>query len=638
MLKSTLASLAIIKVNYERGKDYIDNFVPFVVECARLSTDDIVSLPTLQTQLSLQFGIFIPLNPLKQILHRASRDGYFYTEGGILYKDISKCSQSEFYKLREKITEMENGLIGEFCSFASSHHKKQLTETEGEEYLISFLNDNGMEITYAYAEKSIIPQLKTNTEIDFIVADFINYCQLNNPELFSQIDTVVRGALLCNSLYIPDQSKINMRFKNTSVYLDSAFTIYLLGYAGEIRKTPCIELIKLLIENGANIRVFSHTVDEVHNILDACAAKIRRNELRDAYGPSMEYFITQKIKSTDIDLYIARLEINLKNMGIKIEDKPKYTPSYNIDEKSMDNHLEKAIRYINPKAREHDVDAIAAIARLRRGKHSHHIENCGALFITTNSDLAKATREFFTPELPSGSTTLCITDYALGNLLWLKNPTQSPNLPKKYLSADVYAAMQPSDDLWKKYLTEIALLEKSGSISSDDYMLLRHHHVSRNTLMELTKGNTQSVTEGTITELLEISKLNIRKDILTELENERKRNQDLSNRIQQSIDQTESRRIKKTILLQKISTYISKTVFGIIYLLFFVGSIYSFPWELPSVELYWHNYILSISQFIILVYTLISSKNGRTLNDFQDKFILIVYKYLDKIFTKINFE
>jgi hypothetical protein len=31
------ASLAILKANWDKGHDYIDNFVPFVAECAILS-------------------------------------------------------------------------------------------------------------------------------------------------------------------------------------------------------------------------------------------------------------------------------------------------------------------------------------------------------------------------------------------------------------------------------------------------------------------------------------------------------------------------------------------------------------------------------------------------------------------------
>jgi len=33
MRKQVTASLAILKVNLDHGRDYIENFVPFVVEC-----------------------------------------------------------------------------------------------------------------------------------------------------------------------------------------------------------------------------------------------------------------------------------------------------------------------------------------------------------------------------------------------------------------------------------------------------------------------------------------------------------------------------------------------------------------------------------------------------------------------------
>ena len=49
MCTAALVSLAILKVNRDRlGRDYIENFVPFVGEALRQSTDDVVSLPQLQ--------------------------------------------------------------------------------------------------------------------------------------------------------------------------------------------------------------------------------------------------------------------------------------------------------------------------------------------------------------------------------------------------------------------------------------------------------------------------------------------------------------------------------------------------------------------------------------------------------------
>ena len=80
------------------------------------------------------------------------------------------------------------------------------------------------------------------------------------------------------------------------------------------------------------------------------------------------------------------------------------------------------IGYSNPAARIHDVDCISAIARYRQGRQSSIFEECGAIFATGNIPLARATRRFFQGDSSPGSVALAVTDYALANVLWLKDP------------------------------------------------------------------------------------------------------------------------------------------------------------------------------------------------------------------------
>jgi len=76
MTGQVITSLAILKVNWDRGHDYIKNFVPFVAECLRTAPQPEVSLPELQTAIHDTFGLRIPQGALKTILRRAVRSGY----------------------------------------------------------------------------------------------------------------------------------------------------------------------------------------------------------------------------------------------------------------------------------------------------------------------------------------------------------------------------------------------------------------------------------------------------------------------------------------------------------------------------------------------------------------------------------
>jgi len=87
--KRVTAGLAILTANFERGKDYIDLFVPFVGECIRSTKPSVVSVTELQSQMKATFGIHMPQNALMLVLNRAKKKGY------ITEKEKNLCTKFE---------------------------------------------------------------------------------------------------------------------------------------------------------------------------------------------------------------------------------------------------------------------------------------------------------------------------------------------------------------------------------------------------------------------------------------------------------------------------------------------------------------------------------------------------------------
>ena len=82
--RASIIGLAILKVNWETGqRDYLDNFVPMVVECLRSESRDVISLPDLQQDVLSRFNLRLPLNPLRTILRKASRQGFVNLRDGV---------------------------------------------------------------------------------------------------------------------------------------------------------------------------------------------------------------------------------------------------------------------------------------------------------------------------------------------------------------------------------------------------------------------------------------------------------------------------------------------------------------------------------------------------------------------------
>ena len=87
-------------------------------------------------------------------------------------------------------------------------------------------------------------------------------------------------------------------------------------------------------------------------------------------------------------------------------------------------------------------------------------------------------------------------------LCWLKAPLQAPDLPRKQILADCYAAMQPGDELWSRYLNEVDRLKEAGDVTQEDYDTLRYSIDARRALMNQTLGSSESFTLGTVAEVL----------------------------------------------------------------------------------------------------------------------------------------
>jgi hypothetical protein len=327
------------------------------------------------------------------------------------------------------------------------------------------------------------------------------------------------------------------------------------------------------------------------------------------------HFESESLAGFDQNMQLPQ---KLRDLSISIDEKPPYEGTFQIDEKEFEKAIEEGIHYLNPKARVHDVDCISAVARLRRGRMAYCPEESHALFVTMNSTLAQTTRRFFQDKSSPGAVALCMTDYALGNLLWLKNPTITPDLPKKQLLAHAYAAMQPPEPLWKRYLIEAAQLQEEGKISSEDYYLLRYSLASKKILMEVTRGDESAFVEGTVQEVLDIAKERLRADLTQALVIEKGERQRIDNELQRRLEKESSQRITLRSRAAGISKWVCRPLHILGVTLIMIGTCYAFPWGLPRLSKAWLRYVSTFALFGMSVLSFMSLIRGTTLKHFVD--------------------
>ena len=613
MTTSALTSLAILKVNWDHlGADYIENFVPFVVELARVSKDEVISLPSMQQSIRNEFGLLLPQHALRQIIMRATKRGYFFRKSKVIYKDKEACEKINFRNTKDVVAATHDRLLSALCEYARKDQRKELSVEEAEEALLAFLADKSLSLLYDTIEGS--NRSMVNEGRQFLVGSFVDHVRVSDTALLDDLALLARGNLLANAMYLPNPGHISKKFRRLTVYFDTSILMFAAGFAGPDRAAPCLELINLLIGSKVELKCFSNTRNELQGILDACAHHLQSGQLKDAYGPTIEYFVESGKSASDLELMSARLPSKLRELKIEVVDRPRFDDvRFQIDEKAFENHLDSVIGYTNPKARVHDVDCVSAIARMRVGKESYDVEECGAIFVTTNTLLAQATRKFFQSDSASGSAALAITSYALANLLWLKNPTVAPDLPRKWIIAHAYAAMQPPGGLWKKYLAEIARLEESEVVTADEYFLLRHTLSAKSALMDLTDGNEEAFTEGSAKEILEVVILNVRADLKSEVALQRQRRVRAEEELQAIEIRSSTQRQRLRSMAATVARCVRRVIYPMFSLLLVVAVVSTFPWNRPSPLSNWPEYVVPFSLVLFGALTVVNLMFGTTL-------------------------
>ena len=607
MSNSTIISLAILKVNWDspESKDYLENFVPLVGESVRLSADDVISIPNLQKDLETRFGLGVPQNALRSILKRLKRHGYVRQENKVLHPVREQLDLLNFAEVQKKVLAMEESLVKNLVSFVLERFHLSWSQAEAEAALLDYLEENQLVVFHAIQVSSQvnIPD-EEKIRARYVVGSFIRSLQESESSDFDSIDVIVKGSMLANAVYLPDPDRVAKKFAKTDVFFDTSLIVYALGYGGDLRRAPCTELLELLYEVGGNLKCFQHTAEEVHGILDACAFRLKRGSLKDAYGPSMEYFIEKGFTASDIELFKSRLHDDIKALRIEIVNKPAYEERYVIDEAGFQNRIAEDIHYGNPKALQRDVDSISAVMRARRGQHCYTFEECRALFVTTNRELVCASRGFLYEPASAGALPPAITDYDLTTLLWLKRPMEAPDLPRKRIIADCYAATKPSDRLWQKYMREVDKLETEKRITLEDVYTLRFSLEAKATLMELTYGDEGFFTEGTVQEILEIARDHIQREVREKLHAEVALREKAEGKLTAKLAEDESRRRQQTVRAQRWAKLTSRAIGVGLMTILLIGSLYSFPWGMPHPRTGAVRYGVSFSLAILFAVTL----------------------------------
>lgn len=518
--ESTLVSFAILNINWEeRGRSYIHNFIPFVAECLKLSDIPEVSGVAIQQRLQETFGLSLPLGAIDTILKSAVRDGLLRREKNIFVIIPDAVAGFEISRVRAEVVREHEALVTKFVSFAATRYHLELSREEAEKMLVSYVDLRSLRL----AKEMIhglkhLPSTDQAQETVYVVSCFVLHLFEEDAEGFGHLEKLVKGSMLASAMYFSNPGEITRRFKDLRLFLDTNLLLRALGFLGPTQQQGIHELLHLVRDLGGTLWAFSETVRELQRVLESCANSLRDPRLlKDARSSIVEHCLQSGMRSSDVELAVAKLDRSLESLQIRVDDLPPYSDRTTIDEPRLEKVLTDAGHYTSHGAVVHDVLAVSAVHRLRSGRVFSSIETAQAVFVTAHRSLVYASRQFFLENDNGNNVPHCMLENQLTTIAWLKSPRAAPDLPRKQILSDCYAALNPGDSLWKKYLTEVDRLRGNKTLTDEDYLILRYSVDAQRALMSRTLGVPEAFTTGTVEEVLAEAQTTVKAEVIAEL-------------------------------------------------------------------------------------------------------------------------
>ena len=519
----TLTSLAMLKVNVDRGQDYLDYLKPFILEVLVVHKPDRITDAIVRDLIRADFGLEIPERAIQVVLKRLSRKYQLKKDHGF-YRINGRLPDPRIAARKTEAIQHIQGVLSGLAEFSKDTSKPTVSNDEAVTAICAFLTQFNIPCLRAYLRGTAIPTIEGQHHAQIVlVSKYVLALQDADPERFKSFLVVVKGHMLANALLCPDLKNAPKSYRGVTFYLDTPLLVRRLGLEGELKKAAMKSLVELLRSLGATVATFAHSRDELENVIMGAAQNVESRNAR--CSPIVTE--ARRCGTTKSDLLVLAAQINdkLEDARIDVLRTPRYIDDFQIDEAAFERVLDDKVSYFNPHAKAYDINSVRCIYVLREDTSPSILERAKAALVTSNAGFSQAAFQYGQKHEASREVSSVITDFSLANMAWLKAPLGAPDVPMAELLAISYAALEPSAPLFEKYLSEIDRLEQQGKITARDHQLLRSSHLVPEELMNLTLGEEEALTEQTVTETLKRVTEEIQKEESDKYRSEREAHQ-----------------------------------------------------------------------------------------------------------------
>ena len=298
-----LATVALLKTNYDRGQDHIGMFMPFILDALSAIPEDHFGIEDVRNSVNERHGLDIPAHTLQTLLSRACKEGFLTRAAGTLSKVPHKnISQSTLIQDRDTLIREHNFLAEALQQFAANRQFPLASAEDALALLWDFLELNHVAMLVENQPEEQAPAHGKTPNRQRIVAAFLSDAFLSRPDLASIVQRMLEGYVLQNTLLLRDIASAKRRFRNLNVYIDTGIIMSVLGYRGEATRRATLEAFRLLRDTGARIAVFEATLGEVRRILYVYEEHIKTDSGRKSLYPTdvTRFFLTKHFSPSDV--------------------------------------------------------------------------------------------------------------------------------------------------------------------------------------------------------------------------------------------------------------------------------------------------------------------------------------------------
>ncbi len=511
---------------------------------------------------------------LKHIVERKSGEYY-------LKNDISNTCK-KFKERQTKLQEESEKVINSLENYLKEVNTKfkNIDSQETTILFTIFLEKMGfisLENIKEYENKENYKKDQNN----FYIAKFIINEFENETIISKYIEKIISGFMLANAIYMQVESDNKETLKKVDIYLDAPLLLNVLNFKTSSQNEAGNLLMQLLKEKKANIFCFRHNFDEVYSILDNY-----KNNISTIREKTLEQLDIDRYTKSDVDRVMNQLELMLSNRGIIVKETPEYIKNGNnyegvIDEKKLTDFLME--NYADNKERiegvvERDVKSIAAIGRIRKDRICKKIEDCKAIFVTTNYNLVEYAENCL-EQKKYEEIGFLITDIELITILWLKSFKTNPDLPKLKLIENARASLELTSTMMKRVQDVIEKMEKEGTINQADIVSsnIQELNYYKKEIMERIDGDEENINEQTILGLIDKENIKLRQELSMEREKIKQITKENEKAKEEKEELKKSIRDKCKIRARSIIKHIKRIYFvisAIILIAIVIGSMY----------------------------------------------------------------